>query len=74
MEYQLLTFGGLLINVWGPTWDWTAHIISQVINLGSINLDKFYRINTFHMDDIYGQHTLCQLLTICMQFASNPHF
>jgi hypothetical protein len=26
MEYQLLTFGGLLINVWGPTWDWTAHI------------------------------------------------
>ncbi len=26
MEYQLLTFGGLLINVWGPTWDWTANI------------------------------------------------
>jgi hypothetical protein len=26
VEYQLLTFGGLLINVWGPTWDWTAYI------------------------------------------------
>jgi hypothetical protein len=26
MEYQLLTFGGLLVNVWGLTWDLTAHI------------------------------------------------
>jgi hypothetical protein len=26
MEYQLLTFGGFLVNVWGPTWDWTAYI------------------------------------------------
>ncbi len=26
MEYQLLTFGGLLVNVWGPTWDQIAHI------------------------------------------------
>ncbi len=26
MEYQLLTFGGLLVNVWDPTWDWIAHI------------------------------------------------
>jgi hypothetical protein len=26
VEYQLLTFGGLLKNVWGPTWDWTTHI------------------------------------------------
>ncbi len=26
MEYQLLTIGGLLINVWGPTWDWTTYI------------------------------------------------
>jgi hypothetical protein len=26
VEYQLLTFGGLLVNVWGPTWDWIAHI------------------------------------------------
>ncbi len=32
MKYQLLTFGGLLINVLGLTWDWTAHI----------NLDMFY--------------------------------
>ncbi len=43
MEYQLLTFGGLLINVWGPTWDWTAHI-----HLGNINLERFYCIHVIH--------------------------
>jgi hypothetical protein len=26
MEYQLLTIEGLLINVWGQTWDWTTYI------------------------------------------------
>ncbi len=47
MEYQLLTFEGLLINVWGLTWDQTAHINyhrlliqAVLIQIGSIVLGK----------------------------------
>jgi hypothetical protein len=42
MDNQLLTFGGLLINVWARLEIGSHILIITGINLGSINLDKFY--------------------------------
>jgi hypothetical protein len=30
-------------------------------------------VSTIHMDNVYGQHIQFHPLTICMQFATNPH-
>jgi hypothetical protein len=55
VEYQLSTFGGLLVNVWGPTWDWIAHInyhrllIKVVLNWRGFTVTPNYIVINFQL-------------------------